>query len=100
MENSSQESIRTKVVARYSQVAISAENRFKYPVGSESVNALNYPAEIVQELPAETTQHFCGVGNPFSLGTLHLGESVLDVGCGAGSIALLLRGSWDPTEEL
>lgn len=84
MQNSIQEPIRTKVVARYSQVAISAEDRFNYPVGPESVGRLNYPTEILQALPDETKQHFCGVGNPFSLGLFHPGESVLDVGCGAG----------------
>ena len=83
MRNPAQD-IRSKVIARYSQVAVSAENHFKYPVGSESLHRLNYPSEIVQKLPAETRQHFCGVGNPFSLGSLRRGESVLDVGCGAG----------------
>lgn len=84
MRDSSWESIRTKVIARYSQVAISAENRFKYPVGVASLHRLNYPHEVIEKLPAETKRSYCGVGNPFSIGPLHRGESVLDVGCGAG----------------
>jgi ubiquinone/menaquinone biosynthesis C-methylase UbiE len=28
---------------------------------------------------------YCGVGNPFSLGPINRGESVLDIGCGAGA---------------
>ena len=84
MQDFSKESIRTKVVAKYSQVAVSAENHFKYPVGSESLHRLNYPSETVQNLPGEARQRFCGVGNPFSLGSLRRGESILDVGCGAG----------------
>jgi ubiquinone/menaquinone biosynthesis C-methylase UbiE len=27
---------------------------------------------------------YCGVGNPFSLGPINRGETVLDIGCGAG----------------
>ena len=84
MQNPAQESIRTKIIARYSQVAISAEKKFKYPVGAESLRRLNYPSGIVDKLPAETKQSYCGVGNPFSVGALHSGDSVLDVGCGAG----------------
>ena len=76
--------IRSKVIATYSQVAVSAENHFKYPVGLESLQQLNYQPEILEKLPHEASQHFCGVGNPFSLGPLHVGESVLDIGCGAG----------------
>ena len=30
------------------------------------------------------TATFCGVGNPFTLGTVNEGESVLDIGCGSG----------------
>jgi arsenite methyltransferase len=84
MEDSARQSIRAKVAARYSQVASSAANQFKYPVGPESLRRLNYPSEILRELPEEAQRHFCGLGNPFSLGELHRGESVLDVGCGAG----------------
>lgn len=29
-------------------------------------------------------ESFCGVGNPFTLGPIRKGESVLDIGCGAG----------------
>jgi len=89
MQNCSHQSIRTKVVAKYSQIAISAENHFKYPVGAVSLRRLSYPPQILQELPPETMQHYCGVGNPFSVGPLHRGESVLDIGCGAGCDCLV-----------
>lgn len=35
-------------------------------------------------MPDEVLESFCGVGNPFSIGDVQQGESVLDIGCGAG----------------
>ena len=35
------------------------------------------------------TESFCGVGNPFSLGEPLPGQTVLDLGCGAGFDMLL-----------
>jgi ubiquinone/menaquinone biosynthesis C-methylase UbiE len=32
---------------------------------------------------------YCGVGNPFSLGNIHPGEQILDIGCGAGVDAIV-----------
>jgi arsenite methyltransferase len=83
------ESVRAEIRATYAQVAASAEKHFKYPVGKESARQLGYPREVLQRLPSETSRHFCGVGNPFSIGPLRPGESVLDVGCGAGFDSLV-----------
>src|SRR5262249_17216431 len=46
------------------------------------------PAELAR-LPAETTASFAGVANPHRIGAIREGETVLDVGCGAGTDLLL-----------
>jgi arsenite methyltransferase len=45
---------------------------------------LGYPMELVYSMPPQAVESFAGVGNPFSLGTTHAGETVLDVGSGSG----------------
>ena len=37
---------------------------------------------LVENMPNDLIESFCGVGNPFTLGSINSGETVLDVGCG------------------
>jgi arsenite methyltransferase len=48
-----------------------------------------YPPELLQDFPPEVLAAFCGVGNPFSLGSLSPGDAVLDIGCGTGVDSLV-----------
>jgi ubiquinone/menaquinone biosynthesis C-methylase UbiE len=50
---------------------------------------LGYDADLLDWLPAGTVESFAGTGNPFSLGGLRPGESVLGIGCGAGIDSLI-----------
>ena len=75
-----QEGIRDK----FSKVAVSPEGLFKYPTGKKGLQKLEYDEDLIEKLPDEVVASYCGVGNPFSLGEIHQGEVVLDVGCGAG----------------
>lgn len=76
--------IRGAVRDRYAGTARSAAGKFKYPTGREGAVALGYPLEILDRLDDQLLDGFCGVGNPFSLGTIEPNSVVLDVGCGAG----------------
>ncbi|MGE5154983.1 MAG: methyltransferase domain-containing protein [Bdellovibrio bacteriovorus] len=50
---------------------------------------LGYDGSDLQSLPKVAIDRFVGLGNPFSVGELNAGETVLDLGCGAGSDALI-----------
>ena len=48
------------------------------------------------ELSKQVLQILAAVGNPFTIGVIHSGETVVDLGCGAGAdvcVAALLVGS-------
>lgn len=69
---------------KFSKVAVSPEGHFNYPTGKEGLQNLEYDENLFEKLPNAVISSYCGVGNPFSLGEIHQGELLLDVGCGAG----------------
>lgn len=81
--------IRQAVLAKYEQVAVSAQGQFRYPVGCQGLAGLGYDPALTARLPADVLDGFAGVGNPLAPGAPKPGEHVLDIGCGAGVDALL-----------
>ena len=74
---------------RFAEVAVTPDREKKFPVGPESAKALGYDSDEIDELPTSVTESFCGVGNPLALGALHAGQTVLDLGSGAGLDSIL-----------
>jgi len=50
---------------------------------------LGYPTEETDRLPDSVIESFAGVGNPFVFGPLRSGETVVDIGSGAGLDSIL-----------
>ncbi len=73
-------------------VSKSSISNFKYTTGKAGAVALQYDTEVLNTLSEEFLNSFCGVGNPFLLGDINVGASVLDVGCGAGFDLVVARG--------
>lgn len=57
---------------------------FHFHTGRFLAERLGYPAELVAALPDPVVESFAGVGNPFAWGQPAPGETVLDLGSGAG----------------
>jgi arsenite methyltransferase len=82
--------LRAEVSKVYARVAADPAGDFHFHCGpAYAAEFLGYdPAELAA-LPAESTASFAGVANPHAIAPLVPGESVLDIGCGAGMDLLL-----------
>jgi arsenite methyltransferase len=81
----------------YAKVAVNPQGLFSYPTGRTGLETLKYDPEILRSLPGAALDSFCGVGNPFSLGEIREGESILDIGCGGGVDSMVAGTMTGPT---
>ena len=72
------------IAAMYRDVANEVDTDLHFPTGRALAEALGYPAELLNRLPAEAVSSFAGVGYRFGLARLLPGERVLDLGSGSG----------------
>src|SRR5437773_705171 len=72
------------VQEKYTEVATAPERGFHFHTGYPLAAMLGYPDSWVRATPEAAVVRFAGVGNPFRLGPLPAGATVLDVGSGAG----------------
>ena len=80
--------LKREIKKTYASVSQEPGKDFIFPTGRAWAEDLGYPEELAQ-VPNRTVESFAGVANPFSLGRLHPGERVLDLGCGAGADSLI-----------
>ena len=71
--------------------------RAAYPTGRAGAAGLGYDPKILDAAPPGLVEAFCGVGNPFLLGEVTAGASLLDVGCGAGLDCFVARALVGPS---
>jgi arsenite methyltransferase len=81
--------LRTAVQEEYAEVAACPMKGFHFHTGRFLADRLGYPSERVDALGNPVVESFAGVGNPFSWGDLQPGETVVDLGCGAGFDTIL-----------
>ncbi len=83
------ELLRSQISDKYSEVAKAPEKGFHFHLGRPLARMVGYSDADVNALPQGTVDSFAGTGNPFSFGRMKPGETVLDIGCGAGFDSLI-----------
>ncbi len=82
--------LRGEISKIYGRVAEKPEGEFHFHRGlAYAAEFLGYDGVELSSLPPDCTASFAGVGNPLAIGEIRLGDTVLDIGCGAGMDLLL-----------
>src|SRR5947209_387183 len=89
--------IRGEVLRMYQEVAEHPEGEFHFYHGRAAAEMLGYAREWLDRAPAGAVASFAGVGNPHVRSRLQPGETVLDLGSGAGLDSIIAAWQVAPT---
>ena len=84
------------IIDLYTDLANNPDKDFGWDFGLQNARNHGYKESWIENIPEEIQSYCAAVGNPFNAGEFHEGDSVLDIGCGAGvdlCVASLLVGS-------
>ena len=83
------ETLRCEIKREYAEVATNPTKGFHFHTGRTLAALLGYDDELLEGIPEECIARLAGTGNPFALGPLNAGETVVELGCGAGMDTLI-----------
>lgn len=83
------DALRDAIKEEYSLVASNPQQGFHFNTGKIVADVHGYDPELYAAVPKENLESFAGTGNPFIAGAIHSGETVVDIGSGAGFDALI-----------
>jgi SAM-dependent methyltransferase len=81
--------LRLEIKKEYTHVAIEPDKGYHFHTGRRLAALLGYDESLYAGLPESNIASFAGTGNPFSVGPIHPGETVVDIGSGAGFDSLI-----------
>ena len=81
--------LRQEIRKEYTNVALEPDKGYHFHTGRRAVSLLGYDENLYADLPESNVASFAGTGNPFSVGPINPGETVVDVGSGAGFDSLI-----------
>jgi SAM-dependent methyltransferase len=81
--------LKDEIIRMYEEVAENPEAEFHFFHGRNAAELFGYDAAWLDEAPAGAVASFAGVGNPHERANLQAGETVLDLGSGAGLDAIV-----------
>ena len=89
--------LRRAIQTEYAEVATSPDKGFHFHTGRPLARLLDYSEAETNLLPESVVESFAGVANPFIFGRLRPGETVVEIGSGAGFDAVLAARQVGPT---
>ena len=89
--------IKGEVLRMYQEVADHPEQEFHFYHGRAAAEMLGYDREWLDRAPPGAVASFAGVGNPHLRSRLQPGETVLDLGSGAGLDSIIARSQVGPS---
>ena len=84
--------LKDEIVRMYQDVADNPDGEFHFFHGREAAELFGYAPEWLDRAPPGAVASFAGVGNPHERSKVQPGETVLDLGSGAGLDAIIA--SW------
>ncbi len=84
--------LKDEILNMYQEVADNPKKEFHFYHGREAAELFDYQPEWLDRAPAGSVESFAGVGNTHLRSELRPGETVLDLGSGAGLDAIIA--SW------
>jgi len=96
-QTSLEATLKDEIIRMYQEVADKPEGTFHFYHGREAAELFDYAPEWLDRAPSGAVASFAGVGNPHARSNLQPGETVLDLGSGAGLDALIAGWQVGPT---
>jgi arsenite methyltransferase len=81
--------LRRTVQREYARVALFPGRGHPLRCGPVQAQALGYPPELLEALPAPVRESMCGVGAPAAMAEISPGEVAVDIGSGSGADAFI-----------
>ncbi len=73
-----------EIIKLYTELANDPKKDFGWEKGLENAKAHGYKEEWLEKIPTTVWDYCAAVGNPFRDAEIKEGDTVLDLGCGAG----------------
>jgi len=92
--------LKDEIIRMYEEVAEDPEAEFHFYHGREAAERFGYDPAWLDRAPVGAVNSFAGVGNPHERAELRPGETVVDLGSGAGLDAIIASWSVGPTGKV
>jgi arsenite methyltransferase len=92
--------LKDEIIRMYQDVAENPNAEYHFYHGREAAELFGYEKEWLDRAPAGAVASFAGVGNPHLRSNVQAGETVVDLGSGAGLDAIIASWSVGPTGQV